>query len=318
MPTNRLGELLMEAGLVTAEVLDSALQQTRETGLPMGRVLILTGLLPEAIIHACLNTQILLRDGKITREQAITGLRAAYQRQMTIEQALMEQGFYRPQSKAKVKLGELFVLAGLLNEQDIMNALEIGLLNNEPIGQVLVRAGLITRELLDTALKMQEMVDNNTLAPISAAEVLRQVDERKISIARAVAELGLLQAPSREKIKLGELLKLAGMITDVDIQYALQLSVKNNTLLGKMLLVSGVLEENTLHAALRAQFLLREDFLKEEQAIIALHYCQRMQCTMDNALEELGWTVPTRTGKKSSEAIGAGVQPQADQGDGQQ
>ncbi len=295
MPKNKLGDLLVESGIIVQETLVEALQSSSESGLPLGRILVLTGKLPEALIYACLNAQVLLRDGKISREQAIQGLKAAHRRQMSIEQALIEQGLLRPPSHAKIKLGELFVLSGILTEEDIMNALETGLITEEPLGQVLVKSGQVPRTLLDTALRLQEMVDNGTLGPLNSAEVLRQIYTRGISIAQAVAELGLLKQESHETIRLGELLKLAGFITEVDIQDALRLSLKNNALVGKILLIGGAIDETTLHAALRCQFLLREGFLKEEQAIIALHYCQRMHCSMDEAMVELGWTVPTRT-----------------------
>jgi hypothetical protein len=215
----------------------------------------------------------------------------------------MDQGAYRAPVHSKVKLGEIFVLAGILNEQDIMNALETGLLNNEPLGQVLVKSGQVTRNLLDLALKLQEMVDNGTLRPLDSAEVLRQINSKDISIAQAVAELGLLKTESHETIRLGELLKLGGFITENDLQESLKLALKNNALIGKMLLISGSIEEEMLHAALRCQFLLREGFLREEQAIVALHYCQKMNCSIDDAMEELGWTVPTRTGRKTKQSL---------------
>jgi len=96
-------------------------------------------------------------------------------------------------------------------------------------------------------------------------------------------------------MRLGELLKVAGMITESDIQQAVQASQSNAALVGKILMMNGLIEEDLLHAALRCQTLLRDGFLTQERAIVALTYCQKMQCSFDDALVELGWTAPTRT-----------------------
>ncbi|MGH9552152.1 MAG: hypothetical protein ACRD3W_22385, partial [Terriglobales bacterium] len=104
----------------------------------------------------------------------------------------------------------------------------------------------------------------------------------------------LLKGEPSETIKLGEILKAAGVITDDDIRRAVELSSRNSALIGKMLLVTGMIDEPMLHASLRCQFLLREGFLNMEQAIVALSHCQRNRVSLDDALQELGWTVNTR------------------------
>jgi len=292
--SNKLGELLLESGVVRRDQLEEALRTSFETGLPMGRILVLTGALSDAMLAAVLNAQVLVRDGKVTREQAIQGLKSAHTRRVTIEQSLVDHGFYKLPQRKSVKLGELFVLAGLLTESDLMNVLELGLVNEQPLGEVLVQSGFITRPILDAALKFQEMVANGTLNPLQAADALGQVQMKGVSIAQAVAELGMLKGEAHEVIRLGELLKLAGFVTQTDIQKAMELSSKNSALIGRMLLVTGMIDEPTLHAALRCQFLIRERFLKMEQALVALNLCQRNQFSFDDALEELGWVVPSR------------------------
>ncbi len=292
--TNKLGELLLAAHVVTAEQLDEALKNSFETGLPMGRILVLTGALSESLLAAVLNAQVMVRDGKITREQAVQGIKSAQQRRVSLEQCLIDHGFYRLPTRQHVKIGELFVLSGVLSESDLMNVLELGLVNEQPLGQVLVQSGFVSQNLLDSALRFQEMVDNGALTPLQAAEALGYVHTRGVSIAQAVAEVGQLKPLPHEMIRLGELLKLAGFVTQQDIEKAIDLSAKNSALIGKMLLVTGMIDEATLHAALRCQFLIREGFLKMEQAIMALHFANRGRVSFDDALEELGWSVPTR------------------------
>ncbi len=292
--TAKLGELVLGAELVTQDQLNEALRTSQETGLPLGRVLVLTQAMSDELLSAALTAQVLVRDGKIARDQAIQGLKSARRRRVTIEVSLMDHGFYRPPQRQSVKLGELLVLSGLVNEGDLMNALELGLTKEMPIGQVLVESGYISKDILLASLKLQEMVTNGTLNALQASEAIRQVATRGFSIAQAVAELGLLKFDANETIRLGEILKASGVITDDDIKKAIELSSRNSALVGKMLLVTGMIDEATLHASLRCQFLLREGFLKMEQAIVALSHCQRNRCSFDDALQELGWTINTR------------------------
>src|SRR6185369_13197020 len=96
--TAKLGELLLAAELVDAEKLDEALRTSQETGLPLGRILVLTQLVSDELLSAALTAQVLIRDAKISKQQAVEGLKSARRRRVSLEQSLMEQGFYRPPS----------------------------------------------------------------------------------------------------------------------------------------------------------------------------------------------------------------------------
>ncbi len=117
--TNKLGELLIEAGLVSRAQLDAALIQGESTKLPLGRVLVTNGWLSEQLLSSALNAQILVRDRRVTREQAISSLRAALERQVPIEQTLAETGVSLHLANETVRLGELLVM---LDDPDAVEA----------------------------------------------------------------------------------------------------------------------------------------------------------------------------------------------------
>lgn len=291
LPANKLGELLVDAEIITQAELDEALRRANQSGLPLGRILALTKKINDALLCSCLNAQVLLRDNKISREQAVMGLKAAHSRQISIEDVLSDRGDYKDAPKTKIKLGEMFVLAGMLNEDTIMEAIETGLINNEPVGQVLVNKGYASIALLDAALKLQDMVDNGKLTPLNAAEVLKQVHSRNIPLSQAVTELGLQRSTSEASFGLAELLKQAGLITEEDIRKAFSASMQNGALLGKILTITGYLDEDTLMAAMRAQTLVKQGHLDMSQAMIALNYVSRMGGSLDEALIDLGWNI---------------------------
>jgi hypothetical protein len=283
---NKLGDLLVEAGILTTDELTMTLQRAQENGLPLGRALGYTGRVSPQLLHASLNAQVLLRDGRITRAQAISALKAVNEKQTSFEQELAEQGSYTPPSGARVRIGELFVLAGVVSEENVLGALETCLLNQRMMGEVLVEQGLITQDMLQAALKLQEAIDTRQLTALTAAEAMRRIQSRNVTYERALAEMGLLRSPAGERLRIGEILVMANLISQEQLQEAVKLASMNNALIGKVLMMMGAVGKNTLHNALRVQFMMREGYLNEEQAISLLQHCQQRQIPVDEALGE--------------------------------
>lgn len=283
--TNKLGELLTEAGYVTNEQLQDALMKSKSSGVPFGRLLVLNLVLSEALLSSALNAQILIRDGKVTKEQAIQGLRAAKERQVSVELPLIERGYYRLPARHTIRLGELLVLAGLMTESDLMYAVEIGLLNKKPIGQVLVELQYITKEVLDAALAFQKDVSSGEITPLWAASRLTEIHHYGSSSSRKPTDEEALPPVA---VSLSQFLTLVGVVSDDDIRRAIEVSVDNPQILGRMLLVAGCIDEATLKSALRCYSLVRERILGTEQAFIAFNYSQQSGISVDDALQELG------------------------------
>ncbi len=144
------------------------MRQSHENNLPLGRCLVLSRAVPSNILSSALTAQVLLRDGKITRPQAINGLRAASRKQQTLETSLQESGAYNAPQQA-IRVGDLLTQAGVLTEGDKVSAIEIGLVKRLPVGQVLLMNGSISERLLQETLKLQEMVANGQLSGSQAS-----------------------------------------------------------------------------------------------------------------------------------------------------
>lgn len=284
---NKLGQLLLASNFVTEEQLEEALAGSASTGLPFGRMLVLNGVINEAQLAATLNAQILIRDDKITKEQAVDGLKQARRRQIAVEVPLMEKGFYRVQARDAIRLGELLSLAGLISESQLLNAVELGLISQKPLGQVLIELNLVSEEILKIALQLQDLVMKGTLRPLQASQVLVQVKETGKSIPEAVALIERGVATDTIDITLKDFLMTSRTVTTDDIQTAFEISVNNNQILGRMLLLSGIIDESTLQAAMRLVFLVKGGILTINQAQQAFDYSTRHRATIDEALQEL-------------------------------
>lgn len=281
--TCKLGELLLEAGAISAEALQAVSIKSMESEEPLGLQLVKEGLLSQSYIEAALELQIRIRDGLYSRSQVVEALSqdpcqflklmspefspnaATRPNEETKEEEEKEQQQQQPQqyqlqyqqaelevkngleqqekiaqrlnevgskeqpdkssgalsaaksvSSAKpantVRLGELFVRAGILTQADISQALELALAHGHPIGEMLVARGFITRALLDAALNLQQMVKNGNLSTGDASACMVKVFTTDRTVSECILELHRLKQtpPSQNTLTRRDLPELSG------------------------------------------------------------------------------------------------------------
>lgn len=293
--TNKLGQLLVEAELVNTDQLEDALQTCFNTGLPLGRILVLKGVMNDMTAYAALTAQQLIRQGKITRQQAMEALAVSAEKNTSLEESLALHGHYQVQQNNAVRLGELLVLAELVSEIDLLTAVERGIVDELPIGQVLTQAKLISYSTLVDALKVQELVCARVLNPLEAAEVLKLTKARGIAIPQAVSEVTKrTQTEKSRGLTMLELLKMVRLIPDSDMEMVLQQSSRTGTPVENILLTTGLIDSATLQVALRCHQLMSDGYLTHEQAIFALHHYVWSKEDFQLIMEKLGWVSPQR------------------------
>lgn len=307
---NKLGDLLIDAGIIDQSQLDLALVQVNTNHLPLGRVLVINRMITEQLLASALNAQILVRDRRVTREQAISSLKAAKDRQLPIEQTLPDA---MPGTET-VRLGELLVMAKLLDEEKLMQAVELGLVNEQPIGQVLVQNNMVTEAVLQSALAIQGLVARGRLRKNLCGQVLQLVHTESLSVDAAVEKVQPTpQPPPPTNIPLYQFLQLAGVIGAKEIEDALKAGSRDSRLMGQMLMMIGALDQNLFNIALNCIELMSQGVLKTEQAIIALGICWKSQATLEEAFKQLGWSpaIIAAALPRASSAPGTQVQSQA-------
>jgi hypothetical protein len=288
--TNRLGDLLVEAGCMNASDLEGALDACFTSGLPLGRVLVLRGVCNEMLTYAALTAQVLLREGNITREQALEGLKIVNQRKITMEESLDQQGLIAKRGHT-IRLGELLMLASQVSEIDLLSAVERGMLDEQPIGQVLVRVGLITEQTLDQALQLQNLVTRAQLRPLDAAEVLKKVRKTGVSIEKAIAELSgtANSSNSFDVMEMPELLRAAGLLAHTDMIKSIDHSSSSGLPVEQVLMNNHLVDQVTMDAASRCQALLKAGQISQEQCVFALQTWIGSRRSIDEILSGVGW-----------------------------
>jgi len=292
--TTPLTDLLISCSMVSMEQVGRAVQQAQDTGMQTGRILVLNRDVSSWMMQAALNALILARDGKITQAQAQDALNAVGHRRISIEQALFELGLYVEKSGQTAKIGELIAMAGFVSESDLLECLEVELVKEKQFGQILLEQGLVTHDLLETAIVLQDMVANGSLQAYQAAEALRQVKDRQVSVYQAVAELDPPPQVPQKTLTPSELLVKSGVADDAKMAGLVDPSEASSIKVGKKVLAAGIISESFLYLALRTYSLYKQGFLSADQAVKALAFCKDKNVSLDEALSKLGWFVPAR------------------------
>jgi len=287
-----LGHLLCDANFVTPDQLAAALKHQEKVRLPLGRVLVLNGVLTEALLTAAINAQIMVRDKKLKKEQAIEALKETKRRQIPLESFLKSKGFYDMPNRSAPRLGELLSVAGLISDSELVTALEHGLTQKKPIGEVLVSLKLVNRTVLEAALTIQTMIAEGQMRLDQARAILITVNDGK-TLSEAFANM---TEGEGEPAKLGkprmpflEFLQKLKQIDDKGLAEAFEMAKHNTNLIKQILMLGQLTDEKNLSRAEACYKMAISNKLSVEHSCIAFEYAQRRDITVEEALKELNW-----------------------------
>ncbi|MFA6210731.1 MAG: hypothetical protein WC714_14970 [Candidatus Obscuribacterales bacterium] len=190
--TCKLGELLVAAEILDLETLEAVNAKSLVSHEPLGKVLLTDGLLSESFLDAALELQVRVRDGLLSKEQAVEALKQNPERFLEMLAPLSEADNIGFQSIESVRIGELLTRAEIVSEADVLHALEFSRTHRHPIGEMLLARGFITRSLLDAALSLQQMVGAGQLTLESATACLVQVFSTDKPVSQCLLGLNLL------------------------------------------------------------------------------------------------------------------------------
>ena len=187
----RLGELLARAGLLPRARLDAALERQAKHNGKLGALLVDLGLIDEAELYAVLALQRSLHQAQA--EDVILFLRARF--------------------------GHILLGSAAITEPQLLRALLQQERSGEPLGEILLRHGVISHAVQEAALGFQR-----TLA-----------------------------SPLRERFRLGRMLLEAGIVDSTTLEAAIRRQRGARVKLGDPLLEMGAITQDVLQAFLKRQ-----------------------------------------------------------------
>ena len=293
--TNDLTNLLLDAQVLKREHLGPLLVKCHESSIMIGQVMVIEGMVSVTGLLSALNVLTLVREAGLSREIAIKALQQAYQKRITIEQALFEMGkFVRPDAR-QVKIGELFLMSALISREDYAECLEIELFKQKDFGDTLLERGLVNQEINSAAVHLLEAVAGGIARPYEAARALNLVakGDTEFRVNDAIHSV-LSDREELENFKLGDLIVDAGLCSREALEKTLAASSDSAIKVGSCLIKSHLIDEKYLYSALRLQTALRQGFLSRAGVIEVLRHCYQAKITLDQAFIDLGIFVPSR------------------------
>ncbi|ATX82494.1 Type II secretory pathway ATPase GspE/PulE or T4P pilus assembly pathway ATPase PilB [Mariprofundus ferrinatatus] len=149
---DRLGDLLVDQAIVSAEDIERALKEHSQKVLPIGTILKEHGKLRDKELDHAVNLQhkSKMKLGDLLVDQDLVTI-------TDVEQALEEQAEHQKSSKEDKPLGHILVNQGKVQRADIDSALLVQSRRRMRLGELLIEAGLITDSDLQFALEEQKV-----------------------------------------------------------------------------------------------------------------------------------------------------------------
>jgi hypothetical protein len=201
-------------------------------------------------------------------------------------------------------------------ERQAAMPIDMDLLQKRPnvlLGALLTRAELITEPTLEAALKVQDLVRAGRISTNRAPEILKlffsmgasiedYIDPSDFLTGKGAKADAAKKAPAvdlKELRQAFDLLIKSGLLTEDDIKTSNEVREKHGGDIRNILQAAGKVDSKTMSAAMICASLVKASSMKVEQCIIALNYCSRSRVGFDEALEELRWENPRKSGKKA-------------------
>ncbi len=299
----RLGSILTNLELLSERELNEALLIRKQTGLPLGSVLLMSSSITERELRAVIQAQSMFKDELVSGEQIDRAVAIVRYQPVSFEGALRQLGWLRDPEMKSNKLGELLLSARLLSHLQLAKGLVTSRLTMLPLGRTLVLTDAISQRMLTQALEMQEKIRLKQYKRAEGILFLRDVCLRNDLIAkhhRFILSRGSLTEP----LILGDLLIESEVLSEGAFLNALQQSVLQRRLIGEWLIERSLVETTILRAALDLQRLVAVAVISRRQAIAALSVMREDSLELRSALaQELPVNTASRLLSKEAVAI---------------
>lgn len=255
-----IGELLVQWQLVSENDRNAALTDARKLALPFGLALRLHDALDMELLHNAVTAQALLRDNVILPQHAREAMAVVMRKRIQFALALDLLGIDIG-SKKRCRLGELLQESDTLDRDLLKSRLNCAKQTGLPLGRVVFNLADVPKDVIDVALKVQAQI---RAGAISREEGINQLYATRRSNAVITSVSHSLM---EQRTQLGQLLNMAGLISEKDVEYALIMSSAEGKALGEALTSLKLIKPHEVHAALEVQHMIRANRLSFNQGL---------------------------------------------------
>jgi hypothetical protein len=284
--TTRLGEILVEAGVIDNELVNQSLSIAKNSKLPIGRVLSMYGFANERVIESAVEAQRGLRDGRFNRQQATQLVRVAYTSHVTIDQAQSLVGLRMADSSSFGEVGKMLLAAGIVDTVILQQA-EIELKHtNGCLGQWLIEKQHVTPQLLINTFHLTLLCRDEAIPKLDAVSTLQKINAEKITLGEAATALSLGQLPEQKDIHLAAFLIIGHLVPQKQMIEALESCIERKTFVGLILVEQMILTPVTLDAAVHLQEMFEHELITLIEGCEIFSFVKDLNMSLDELLVE--------------------------------
>jgi hypothetical protein len=283
----RLGELFVEAGVLSPKVVSECLLKAQHKQVPVGEVFVNSGHVSAPDLQTALQTQELVRSGEVSKHAAARLVRRAYSAKISVKEAqaqeLCDRAFAMPFSN----IGKLLYAAGIISEQVLLIAAR-STTQQLPLGRYLVGQKAISHGLLVNVMNCLILMRSMKISRYQATQLIQFIYTYKTDdLSLALEHLGLSHLICPNSPRLLDLLTTAKLLSEADAGWCLEIAVETGRQTGQVLLLYGLVDEALLESALALQQMIGNGALPLSRASEILILCHETQTTLEALLAEL-------------------------------
>lgn len=282
-----VGDLLVQAELVTLPQLADAMPVALKTGVPVGRVLIASSFLTEEHFRQALSLQSLVRDQLITEEVATAALKLIAKDGLSLNAAMQKLGIDSEYFNAANRLGELLLSAAAIDQSALETGLSVSYTTGLQLARVLALRGFVKERVAFVALIAQALLRDHKLSRVQAIDCIKQTMSASQNGGKP-GDSGLISSALTARrvrpIRLGELLLLSGMVSQKALLSALDKGVSEEVPLGRMLIRLNLLTDVELNQALILQEMVTNGTIAPQDASQVLTKVKEADISLSKAL----------------------------------
>lgn len=168
-----------------------------------------------------------------------------------------------------IRLGELLVAAGLIQQKEIDNFLTLAKFMGLPLGNLLVREKKLSSNLLKVAVRLQTLISSGMISVDMACRTMRDIAAGICSVDEILDSFNTYSESVRS-CRLGELLVDADLLSQIALGRALVASAESSVPLGWTLVQEGTLTSDIINTALLLQQNVRACMIDYKTAVHSL------------------------------------------------
>jgi hypothetical protein len=285
-PLYRLGELFLEAGIISPVILNNSLVVAKRTSMPIGRVLVMSGHVSELDVECAVQAQGCIRDGSVEIEMAKELLRFAHVHQCTIEEAYRLNGISRDLGPLS-RLGKLLLAAGIVEEGQLKQGMRYAEQTGYPLGLSLVHLNHISEKTLTTCINLQILLRDKHLNFFDAVKSVQYIVRDGETFEGLLTALGLRGAGiAPPPPKVGELLVAANLVSKEDAMVLAELGTERDMQYGELVTTYNLVKRNVIDAAVQMQKMFSNPMFTMARAARLLNLVHSMDTTLEHILAE--------------------------------